>query len=1689
LDANVCRVLQSAKTSLTSLRMSPRFSNIVLLLCLALPLQGQNLLTNGSFETGTSQPNGWTLYYGPGQWENFGHTGGRSVSVSNYNANCNGMQWRSSVFSVEPGRPLLINGWMHSSNAAEVARAAFGLVTPANVSLVDRFVYPPTDWRPFPFVAQLPRNQTNVVLRFASCEGAGTLALDDAEVLPVTPVHSKFGGSPLGMGEQISAGSYSYATSWRDIGQGFYPGNYGRCFYDHNAMLNTFYVWEMNAGTFMTFRHEFGGQTFTNATARISTGYNSGLLFMEFSADGSNWITAFTNSSPTGYNFITNSVVAPASLFPATNLFVRMRVAAGGYYRPYGYSFSAGLSGSSLQAKGETLLVAERAASPLAWPESISSGPAQSELTMGIQNTNAEPRDNVLKWWVHGPAGTNTWVFTNSLASLSSTNLILPFAGVGAGENTIYVLVTDALNGSTNYFGSAIFRENILRESSYGAMISTSPECAVWTCDATYKVGRDRVLPVATNAFAHFSAARNEYEPVQVVLRPNVALSNAIVSVTDLAPLSPSNSVSISATNFEICLVEYVPVTEPTDYTGVIGMHPDPLLPWTNAIHLSSGVHQPIWITVHVPKNAAAGLYEATLTIQSDATTIQIPLRLQVRDFALSSYTHTKWGIRTGVNEYWHGNPPANTYPTIYDIYLQNFARHRVSPINPDLYAPLVWNLVNTTNGVTFTYDFTAYDTALERYVDEFGFSSFNVPIVPNFLNGNPRFTPAYRQLYKQLMGPIMAHLRERGWLQQAYCWWYDEPDPYALTNLVVPGMQAVGEAAPGLRRQLTREPLTELDGLIETWVPLTHWLDLRKVPQRKAYGESFWWYMAGVPGAPYANWFTDHPANDARLRMWTNERYGIEGEMYWNTIWWIGTGHANISPWTNALTRIYDGLAVGNGGGVLFFPPTKTPPATPLITGPINTLRWELIREGMEDREYFWLLGELLNIKSASLGTNHPAVTQGVAAREQALSIILSRTYYESDPQKLYAARQLLAEAIEALDDGTPVLAREPVSRAVSLGGAVKLYSEAVGWPVPGCQWQHAGTNFPGATNAVLSLTNIGNNHLGEWRMIAANSNGSVTSKLVRLGGYWLDPPQIIAQSIGDNRRVGDRTVFDVTAVSALPLLYQWRFNGSPIIGATNPAIALTNLTLAQGGSYTVVVSNSAGVAVSDSILLNMPVGISSHPANLTVVAGGTANFSVTPAGTPPFNYQWLFNSTNVPGATNALLTLTNVQPVNAGGYRVTIANTQGALTSSIAILTVHVSPSFVLSPTNTEVVTGDTAILGASATGVPSPAYQWLFNETSAVNGATNANLILTNVPPTAAGNYRVTAANAAGSVTSSVVTLTVWVPPSILQQPTNLVVASGSDAGFSVQAAGMGTLSYQWYFESNAMVGATSDVLQLTAVQSNHVGAYRVAVSNQGGATFSAPGFLSLFGPAVIVEPPVDQSVIVTNNALFSVVAGGTPPLRYQWYYDETNLLAGATNESLLLTNVPTSAAGGYSVAVTNVFGGVTSSVVNLTVLVPPAIEAQPTNLTAVAGTNVEFLVLASGTAPLSYQWFFEVTNALGLDTNVLALTDVPVAAMGSYHVRVTNQAGTATSAPAMLWVMPNYQSEPPGLSINRVGSNIFLLLSPDNRARALLGSADLVDWTNLFVVPPSAMLWSTNDPAAAEFPWRFYQLRTE
>ncbi|MGB2606471.1 MAG: immunoglobulin domain-containing protein, partial [Candidatus Sulfotelmatobacter sp.] len=170
----------------------------------------------------------------------------------------------------------------------------------------------------------------------------------------------------------------------------------------------------------------------------------------------------------------------------------------------------------------------------------------------------------------------------------------------------------------------------------------------------------------------------------------------------------------------------------------------------------------------------------------------------------------------------------------------------------------------------------------------------------------------------------------------------------------------------------------------------------------------------------------------------------------------------------------------------------------------------------------------------------------------------------------------------------------------------------------------------------------------------------------------------------------------------------------------------------------------------------------ITTQPTSQTVIAGETATFSVTAAGTGPLNYQWQKGTAPVTGATSASYTTAATTTADSGSqFSVVVSNSAGRVTSKTATLTVNpppAVPSITQQPSNQTVTAGQTATFSVMAVGVAPLSYQWQ-KGTTAINGATSASY--TTLPTTTANNgsqFTVVVSNVNGNVTSSAATLTV-------------------------------------------------------------------------------------------------------------------------------------------------------------------------------------------------------------------------------------------------------------------------------------------------------------------------------------------
>jgi len=274
------------------------------------------------------------------------------------------------------------------------------------------------------------------------------------------------------------------------------------------------------------------------------------------------------------------------------------------------------------------------------------------------------------------------------------------------------------------------------------------------------------------------------------------------------------------------------------------------------------------------------------------------------------------------------------------------------------------------------------------------------------------------------------------------------------------------------------------------------------------------------------------------------------------------------------------------------------------------------------------------------------------------------------------------------------PVITAQPANQNVVAGSNAFVAVTATGTASLSYQWRSNGSNltndsqFGGVSSPTLSITNAQPGNAGGYSVVVTNSAGSATSAVAAL--TVLVPPDITAQPTNQNVVAGSNTFVAVTATGTASLSYQWRFNGTNLAnggqfgGVGSPTLSITNAQPGNAGSYSVVVTNSAGSVTSAVAVLAVlvPPVITAQPQSLTNVTGTTASFSASATGSAPVSYQWQFNGVNlansgrISGATTNALTIANVQATNAGNYTLVVSNIAGAVTSVVATLAVTAPP-----------------------------------------------------------------------------------------------------------------------------------------------------------------------------------------------------------------------------------------------------------------------------------------------------------------------------------------------------------------------------------------------------------------------------
>ncbi len=536
---------------------------------------------------------------------------------------------------------------------------------------------------------------------------------------------------------------------------------------------------------------------------------------------------------------------------------------------------------------------------------------------------------------------------------------------------------------------------------------------SVWTTSATQKIRPTDAAGSATSAT--LEAARNEFEAFHLVINGGGAGAKQVSVAAD--PLSgPSGSIIGEVHVFREGMYN---VSTPSNIQGATGAWPDAMIPSVDEIDnqprnafpvdVAASSQQPVFVEYHVPQGAAAGWYSGTVHV-TGGVSAEVPVKLYVHAFTLPSTSSLASAYGIGWDDpctaHYGGYSQCGGDAGVQALnnrYTRFALDHRIS-LSESVYSGPNQN----SDG---SYDWTTWDAMYGPMLD----GSMGGALVGAKLTAVRYMWTIDQAHYAEWAN----HFRAKGWLDRTFDYSCDEPPNGCAWSSINARTAMVHAAAPDFTTLVTTQigPATT-NGVaagIDALVPTDNLLDpmppgastrasydafLATAPMKK-----LWMYQScdsdgcnGIGDATQSGWpshMIDAPATQNRAMEWQAWRQNVSGELYYDTTYAFTRGDA----WTS---QYYFG---GNGDGTLFYP------GTPAKIGgtshiPIASLRMKMIREGMEDYEYFKALSDA-----------------GDAAMADTEAAGLSPSAYNNmtDPAQIDAARHRIALRIEALTGQTP--------------------------------------------------------------------------------------------------------------------------------------------------------------------------------------------------------------------------------------------------------------------------------------------------------------------------------------------------------------------------------------------------------------------------------------------------------------------------------------------------------------------------------------------------------------------------------------------------------------------------------------------------------------------------------------------
>jgi hypothetical protein len=544
----------------------------------------------------------------------------------------------------------------------------------------------------------------------------------------------------------------------------------------------------------------------------------------------------------------------------------------------------------------------------------------------------------------------------------------------------------------------------------------------VWAVPSVHKVRPDE-RPQSSNLVwdgktktVSVAGARNEHIPFQVVVtappppsRYERAATGFFVEVSDLVADGarlPRDRVKLYFEHAILCYGKSSPAAE-------TGFWPDALAPLTDpfgmAAEFRSAVrNRGVWIDVVTPAGIPAGDYAGTVRVTRDGKPVdELKLKVKVYDFALPEETHliTYMGVSGRQLAQFHavqpGSAEAKALLRNYHAFLYG---NRMEPWFNESLQPEI----RASGGeVTLRFDEPAY----HLYLNQWRTKRVILETAPRELVSGGR---GPNDQVRSYLRQVAEFYRQRGWLNRlVFNSPIDEPGTAQAFEETRRWATLVHEAAPGVPFLVTKSPA----GGNPEWGPLAgyansfsvHGNELNRpavkeaIRREQAKGGEITWYISCDQVYPQPNFFIDGPPMDPVMVPWITWRYGMQGILYWDLKYWSQTP----DPWLDPVTYLSGFLCsrggILNGEGSLLYPGSRTRRYTGQkdVDGPVSSIRLELLREGIEDYEYLWLLKSLGDARFAD---------------EAAAGMVVDVRAFSRNAEELAGVRERMARRIEQL-------------------------------------------------------------------------------------------------------------------------------------------------------------------------------------------------------------------------------------------------------------------------------------------------------------------------------------------------------------------------------------------------------------------------------------------------------------------------------------------------------------------------------------------------------------------------------------------------------------------------------------------------------------------------------------------------